>query len=135
LLKKRGLNVFSLEALSPGNNVVANDKGALASNRVQKKDLKKISDCLGVEVFQQRFATPTVISSTVATNKGLLVHNDFTETETKFLEKILGARGLQATVNHGVLFNSLGVVANSKGAVVGEATSGFEVQRIYEALG
>jgi translation initiation factor 6 (eIF-6) len=34
----------------------------------------------------------------------------------------------------GVPFVGMGVVANSKGALVGHATSGFEVQRIYEAL-
>lgn len=134
LLKKQGLNLFSLDTLSPGNNVVANDRAALASPGIPKPQAKKIGDCLGVEVFQQRFATPRVITSTVATNKGLLVNNDFTETETKFLEKIFGVKGSQATVNNGAAFNSLGVAANSRGAVVGEATSGFELQRIYEAL-
>lgn len=134
LLKKRGLNILLLEGLSPGNNVVANDKAALVSSRVEKKDLRKIEDCLGVEVFQHFFATPALITSTIATNSGLLTHNEITETELKFLEKIFKVQGSQGTVNNGVPFNSLGAVANSKGAVVGDGTSGFETQRIFNAL-
>lgn len=134
LFKQQGLNIDFLEPLSPGNNVAANDKAALASHHLSKHELKRVEDCLGVEVFQHRFATPSIITSLAVTNKGFVAHNDLTETELKILEKIFGVHGMQATVNGGTVFNGIGLVANSRGALVGEATSGFEVQRIYEAL-
>ena len=133
-LRKLGLNSMLLSGLSPGNNVLANDRAALASHRVDKKMLKKIGDCLGVEVVQHRFGTPSLITSSVVTNRGLLTHNELTDTELKFLEKMFGVRGVQGTVNAGAVFNGLGIVANKNGAVAGEATTGFEMQRIYEAL-
>lgn len=132
--KKQGLNVAFLEPFSPGNNVAANDKAALASHHLSKPDLKRIGDCLGVEVFQHRFAAPSIITSIAVTNRGFVAHNDLTDTELKLLEKIFKVRGMQATVNGGTVFSSLGLVANSNGALAGEASTGFEVQRIFEAL-
>lgn len=132
--KKQGLNVELLEPFSPGCNLAVNNKAALASHHLSKQEVKRVGDCLGVEVFQHRFATPSVITSMVVTNKGFVAHNDLTETELKLLEKMFGVPGMQATVNGGTVCSSLGLVANSRGALVGEATSGFEVQRIFEAL-
>ena len=38
------------------------------------------------------------------------------------------------TINHGVPFIGSGLVANSKGALVGDLTTGIELGRIEEAL-
>jgi len=132
--KKQGLNVALLDPFSPGNNVAANDKAALVSHHLSRSDITAVGDCLGVEVFQHRFATPSIITSISVTNRGFLAHNDLTETELKVLEKMFKVPGMQATVNGGTVFNSLGAVANSNGALVGAQTTGFEVQRIYQAL-
>jgi len=134
-LRMAGLNVCTMERLSPGNNLVANDRAAVAAARVSRTDLRKLSDCLGVEVHHPRFADFPLATSTVVTNKGLLAYNELTGLELKKLEAIFGVKGANCTCNMGVYFNSLGVVANSNGAIVGSQTSGFEMQRIYEALG
>jgi len=39
------------------------------------------------------------------------------------------------TVNRGISLIRSGIVANNKGAVVGDSTTGFEMMRITEVLG
>jgi translation initiation factor 6 len=135
-LKEHGLNVYFLnEQFAPGNNILVNDKAALVNPRMPKQDIKKISECLGVEVFAHPLAhLQTVGSNNVVTNKGLFANHEISDVELKMLEKLFGVRGVKGTVNTGSPANSYGVVANSKGALIGEATSGSETQNIYEAL-
>lgn len=136
LLKKEGLNVCVLSTpFAPGNLILANDNGVLASPLLSKKQVVEVRDCLGGELFQQAVAGINVVgSSSVATNNGVLAFNQASAVELKFFEKIFKTHALNGSCNMGVEFNSLGVVANTRGALAGELTSGFEVQRIYEAL-
>ncbi|HLC48383.1 MAG TPA: translation initiation factor IF-6 [Candidatus Norongarragalinales archaeon] len=135
-LKELGLNVYFLnEQFAPGNNILANDKAALLNHNIPRVEHKKIGDCLGVEVFSQPVANlNTVGSCNTVTNKGLLAFHELTDVELKMFEKIFGVRGTRGTVNLGSQANSYGVVANSKGALVGDSTSGAEMQNVYEGL-
>src|SRR3989338_4199831 len=133
ILKQEGLNVMLLPRLSPGNNILANDKAALVSPKATPDELKQISDTLGVEAIQQRISNqPLLAPTTVVTNKGVLAFNELTDTELKQVEKIFGVKGAEGTSNLGTPYNSLAVVANSKGALIGMTTTGFEAQRIYQ---
>jgi translation initiation factor 6 len=134
-LRKAGLNVCTIERLSPGNNIAANDHAGVVGEKMPRAELGKLSDCLGVEVHHPRFGEFPLAPTTVVTNKGLLAYNELTELELKKLEHIFGVKGVNTTSNMGVYFNSLSVVANSNGAIVGGLTSGVETQKIYEALG
>ncbi|MGB9577033.1 MAG: translation initiation factor IF-6 [Candidatus Micrarchaeia archaeon] len=135
LLKKEGLNVCTLKAFAPGNNVLCNDKAALLNPAIHPSDARRIGDCLGVEVFQQPITSRGVVGSlNVVTNKGLLAFNEVTDVEFKRLIQIFGVHGARGTSNMGSVCNAFGVVANTNGALVGQLTSGFEVQRVYEAL-
>ncbi|MBI5229265.1 translation initiation factor IF-6 [Candidatus Micrarchaeota archaeon] len=134
-LRKTGLNLFFIDERwgAVCNNVLMNDKAALVNPAIPESEVKKLG--LGIEVFQQPISgIATIGSVNVVTNKGVLAYNEITDIELKGLEKMFGVKGLNGSVNMGLIFNSLGVVANSKGALVGELTSGFEIQRIYEAL-
>ena len=135
-LKKEGLNVIALrEPFAPGNLIACNDRAALASPLIAKEEAKRIGDVLGVEVFQQALAgSPIVGAVCVATNNGVLAYNEESEIELKFLEKVFGCKAVGGTSNFGSVCNSLGVVANDRGALVGETTTGFEMQRVFEAL-
>lgn len=133
-IRALGLNVCVMDHQSPGINLLANDKGAWASPRVPPHSLIKIQDALGVEVYSMPFSIPALASSTVVTNGGFFSSSELTGTEVKQLEKIFRVKGGVGTTNTGVPFNALGMIANSKGAIVGHDSSGFEVQRIYEAL-
>lgn len=137
ILKSKGLNLCLLDSRygAVGNNVLVNDRACLLNPRVPAKDAKKIRDCFGVEVFQQPVSgISTVGAINAVTNKGLLAYPEITAVELKRLEKMFGVKGVGGSVNMGSPFNSFGVVANSNGALVGESTSGAEMQKIYEAL-
>ncbi|MFA4946667.1 MAG: translation initiation factor IF-6 [Candidatus Micrarchaeia archaeon] len=136
ILKEAGLNVVVLSTPhAPGNTILCNDHAALLSPGISKKDVAEITDALGVEVHQQPFAgRPAFAATSVATNKGVYTYNELSEVEVKFLEKIFGVPAMIGTSNFGVPFNSLSIIANSRGAIIGDHTTGYEAQRIYEAL-
>jgi len=135
--KNQGLNVevLSGQFSAVGNNLAANDFGAVANPEITRGQLKKISDCLGVETVPIRIAGYATTGSCVAaTNKGFAAHNRASEQELKELQGILRVKGQNCTLNTGVPFISLCLVANSKGALAGEATTGFELGRTAESL-
>lgn len=137
-LKKHGLNVAVLPDTfgAVSNNILTNDTAALVNPSMDKRYASKIADALGVEVFSQPVAgLKTVGAGNVVTNTGLLAFNDITDVELKLLAKLFKVDSYsRGTSNLGSPFNSLGVVANTKGALVGELTTGFELERIYAAL-
>lgn len=136
LLKKHGYNVYTLKcSLTPGNVMLANNHVGLASPELPQPELKPIADCLGIQMHQQPISgMHTLGAMNVLTDLGLFAYNEITDVEFKQLEKLFNVHGTNGTTNNGVPFNSFGVVANRHGALIGEMTSGFEVQRVYEAL-
>ncbi|MEB3806716.1 MAG: translation initiation factor IF-6 [Desulfurococcales archaeon] len=119
-----------------GNLLVANSRAALVYPGLEKEALKTIQDVLDVEVFQRAIAGVSTVGSIIAlNNRGGLVHPDATDEEIKFLSEVFGVPFITGTVNFGVAFVRTGLVANSRGAIVGEETSGPELARIQMALG
>ncbi len=137
-LKRRGLNVATLPGRfsAAGNNISANDFGAVANPEIPRESIRRISDCLGVEVVPRAVAGYlTAGSCLLATNKGFLAHNRAGEEELKELQSILHVGGTNSTLNAGVAFVSICAIANSRAALVGEASTGFEVGRAAGELG
>ncbi|VVC03937.1 Translation initiation factor 6 [Candidatus Burarchaeum australiense] len=135
--KKLGLNVHVLKGrLSAcGNNLVINDKGGVANPEVPAAELKKIGECLGIELVSTRIAGyPTVGAACMATNKGFLAHTKTSAAELEMLEGALKVKGAIGSLNVGMPFVRLCALVNSKGYVVGESTTGFEMGRLEEAL-
>jgi translation initiation factor 6 len=138
LLKSHGLSVFTLPAgfSAAGNNIAANDSGAVVNPEFPRSVVKSISDCLGVEAVPMAVAGyVTAGSCVIATNKGFAAHNRATDADLSRLKSILHVNGLNCTLDTGVAFVSLCGAANSKGALIGESSTGFEAGRIAEALG
>ncbi|VVB99825.1 Translation initiation factor 6 [uncultured archaeon] len=138
VFKKYGLNVAKVPArfCAVGNNIAANDFGAVCNPEMGPIELKKVSDCLGVEAVAMRVAGYATTGACVAaTNKGFAAHNRTPAEELKELQSVLKVPGENCTVNTGVAFVSLGAVANSHGALFGEACTGFEVGRVSGSLG
>ncbi|MEM2962911.1 MAG: translation initiation factor IF-6 [Candidatus Anstonellales archaeon] len=136
--KNLGLNVYVISGKwnAAGNNICANDKGAILNQNITNDEIKKIGDCLGVPTERSQLAGyDTVGSVCVATNCGFFASNEISEEEFEFLEEVFGVRGGVGTVNMGVGLVKIGMVANSKGCLMGEATSGYESVNIQEALG
>ena len=137
LLRSHGLNIFSLPGkfCAAGNNVAANDFGAVINPEIPREMAKKISDCLGVEAVSRAVAGYLTSGSAIlATNKGFLAHNRCSEEELKELQSILHVQGINGTLNTGVAFPALGAVANSHHALFGEACTGFEMGRAVQGL-
>ncbi|MFA4983487.1 MAG: translation initiation factor IF-6 [Candidatus Micrarchaeia archaeon] len=137
LLRSHKLNIFSLPGrfCAAGNNVAANDFGAVINPEIPREMARKISDCLGVEAVGREVAGYfTSGSAILATNRGFLAHNRCTGEELKELQSILHVQGVNGTLNTGVAFPALGAVANSRPALFGEACTGFEIGRAVQGL-
>ena len=135
-LKKNGYEVYVMKSsLTPGNVLLVNNHAGLASPQLPPAELKPIAECLGITMHQQPISGMHTLGATnVLTDLGLFAYNEITDVEFKHLEKLFGVHGANGTTNNGVPFNAFGVVANRHGALVGDMTSGFETQRVYEAL-
>lgn len=118
-----------------GNNILANDQGALVNPDLSKSSIDAIADALGVPVERGTLAgLKTVGSAAAATQKGALCHPKTTDEEIKFLEELLKVEADIGTVNHGAPYIGAGLVGNSKGCIIGRQTTGPELNRIEDAL-
>lgn len=118
-----------------GNVILANDYAALVHPELETDALKIIKKVLGVEVRRGKIAGyPTVGSVAVVTNKGLLAHPDASDDELKFLSEFFSVEADAGTVNKGSGYIKLGVLVNTRGAVVGGDTTGFEIARIEQVF-
>lgn len=136
-IKKTGLNVSTIEGRysAVGNNILVNDKACIINPDIDNEDKKRIEDCFDVEVVRRKIGGYSTVGSTcVVTNNGFLAKNDVKDDEIAFLEEFFKVKGGTGTANMGVSFVGLCIVANVSGFIAGELTSGFELQRIMEAL-
>ena len=119
-----------------GNNIVANDKGAVVNPDMSNKSLKQITDALGVEAVKGTVASlKTVGSACVANNNGALCHPEVTEEELTVLEEVLKVKARIGTVNYGVPLVGACLLSNSRGVLTGSNTTPIELGRIEDALG
>lgn len=138
VLRATGLKVLSLDDKfnAAGNNLLVTDRGALASPDYSDKMLATIEATLQVPVHRGTLAgLGTVGMAGVATTNGVLVHPKATPEERENARRVFGREALIGTVNHGTGLIGAGLVANSRGAVIGAASTGIEQGRIEDALG
>lgn len=137
ILERTGLRLFLLQGAlnAAGNNVLANDKGALCNPEFPDAALSQMARVLGVPVVRGTLAgLGTVGMAGVATPRGVLVHPKATAEERETVRRALGADVYPGTINHGTGLVGAGLLANSKGAVIGSASSGIEIGRVEDAL-
>jgi len=119
-----------------GNNIICNDYGCVVSNEYGEKEIKVIKDALKVDVVKTEIAELNTLGSlAVHTKKGILCHHEILEHEAELLKKILKVEVFTGTVNMGVPFIGSGIMCNSKGFVIGDASGGPEIVNADEALG
>ncbi len=129
------VEVLPSHSTALGNVILANDRFALVHPELEDLAIKVVKDVLNVDVERGTIASiPTVGSAAVITNKGGLVHPDITPEEANYLSSKFGVQVDVGTVNFGVSFIRTGLVANSRGAIVGDSTTGPEIMRIQQAL-
>jgi len=138
IIEDQSLDVYVVrdKLNAAGNDILVNDSGALVHPNLKDESLSEIEETLQVPVYRGTIASlKTVGMAAVATNKGLLCHPKVTDEEKRQLEKIFDVNVMIGTVNHGVPLIGSGLVANTKGAIMGDLTTGIEMGRIEEALG
>ena len=137
-VEHQGLSVLPVEDIinAAGNDILVNDYGALVHPELKASTIKQISKTLNVPVHKGTIALlGTVGMAAVVTNKGCLCHPKATDEERQQLKKVFDVDVMIGTVNHGFPMIGSGLVANSKGAIIGNMTTGIEMGRIEEALG
>ena len=118
-----------------GNNILVNDYGAIVSPEYSEATARAIGEALGVEAVRSSIGgINTVGSACRVTNKGCACHMDATDEEIALIKDVLGVECIRTTVNHGVRSVGAGIIANSKGAVVGDQTTPIEMGKIEDAL-
>lgn len=119
-----------------GNMVLINDTIAMVGAGTDS-DLKSLlSETLQVDVFEGSIAglsLPGVCA--VANNRAVLCHPQTSEEEIRKLEEIFNIPVNISTVNCGYPYLRVGMLANSYGVVVGDATTGPEMAHIESSLG
>jgi translation initiation factor 6 len=118
-----------------GNLILANDHAALVSTKFSKSEVQVIQDTLGVEVKPKTVARSDLVGSyCVVTNRGLLAHADVSEEELSELGSFFAVNTGLGTINCGVPYLSIGLVAASHAAAAGFETTGPELMRITETF-
>ena len=118
-----------------GNNILVNDHGAIVNPEYPDSVVDMISDILGVEAVKSSIGgINTVGTACAVTNKGCACHMDASDEEMELIKDVLKVEALRTTVNHGVRFVGAGILANSKGAVVGDESTPIEIGKVEDAL-
>lgn len=129
------IGVIESDLNALGSNVLANDKIAIINPDYSHKDAKDIQDILGVEVVRACVdGFKTVGANNILTNRGLVINNRATDEEKKEWDRMTGFDSARSTANTGALSVGISVIANSKGIIAGDGTTGYELARIIDAL-
>ena len=119
-----------------GNNVLANDVGALVHPEFPNEIVQEISRALEVPARRGTIAgLGTVGMAGVATNRGVVLHPKATEHELGFVAELLGVPVHRSTANFGVPIVGACLVANSNGILVGRPTPPVEIVHLQDGLG
>ena len=135
-LRDVNITVMDTKRTAYGNLVLTNDYGAVVDPRLSRKDVRVISDTLGVEAVPGEVAgLPYVGALTTATNKGAMAHPLIKPEEEELLRDVLKVHVGIGTVNCGIPYIATGLIGNSKVAAAGSLTTGPELFMIGQALG
>jgi translation initiation factor 6 len=131
----RNILVLKDKVNAIGNDIVTNDHAAIIHRGFSKTSVKKIEDCLGVEVIKTSIGgIKTVGSVSVLTKKGMIVTPTVTEDEIEFLSNLFKVEAKPGTANFGSIYVGSSIVANSTGVLVGTKSTPIEIGRIDEVL-
>jgi len=119
-----------------GNNVLANDRGALVHPEFTDSAVAAVAEALGVPAARATIAgLGTVGMAGIATDRGAVLHPKATEREAAVAEKLLAVPVHRSSANFGVPVVGACVVANSRGLLVGRPTTPVEIVHLQEGLG
>jgi translation initiation factor 6 len=118
-----------------GNGTLVNDKVCFVSPDYDQKDIEKFEQIFGTKVFvNEAGGYKTVGANNIITINGMAINNHATDAEKNIIDKLTGFESVRTTANRGGLSIGIAAVANSKGILTGYETTGFEMNRLIEAL-
>lgn len=118
-----------------GNNILTNDHAALVHSKFTKTSITEIQDALDVEVMKGTIAgIRTVGTAAAVTNQGGLCYPKVKPDEIEFLKSFFKIDISAGTANYGIPYVGACLIANSKGAATGTATTGIELGRIEDGF-
>ena len=119
-----------------GNVVLANDYGAVIHPDAPNQIIESLNRELGVPTAYGKIGSlPFVGSLAIATNRGAILSPNALSEEENVIENALHVDAELSTTNGGVPYVKSGILANSKGAIVGQLTRGAELMQISRTLG
>jgi translation initiation factor 6 len=119
-----------------GNVVLANDHGAYVHKSLTDEAISIVEEVLDVPAIRSNIAgIPTVGTAAVVTNNGMLCPPMTTDAEIEQLQTHFNVPAYIGSINYGGPLIGSGLVANIRGYVSGEDTTGPELGRIEETLG
>ncbi len=136
-LKSLGLKVVVLETelTALGNNILVSEKGCVVNPDYDDKVISRISDSLGVEAKPGMIQELKTVGSLARCNRNMcLAGRDIKEFEKRFLSSALKVEVETGTVNFGSPYISSGIICNSKGMIIGDASGGPEIVNADQSL-
>jgi translation initiation factor 6 len=119
-----------------GNVVLTNDLGAVVHPDCSDEIISAVNNEMRVKaVFGKLGSLSFVGALAVATNKGAMLSPNALAEEQEVVKSALHVEAELSSTNGGVPFVKSGILANSKGAVVGPLTRGGELMQISRTLG
>lgn len=130
------VNVVESKWTALGNVVLANDSGAVVHPDASPIIKSAVSERLNVKPVEGEIGLlPFVGALGVATNRGAIIAPTAANEERMVAESALKVEVELGTTNGGVPFVHSGILANSKGAIVGPLTRGAELMQLTRMLG
>ncbi|MFW9994632.1 MAG: hypothetical protein ACFFD4_21495 [Candidatus Odinarchaeota archaeon] len=119
-----------------GNCARTNDERTILSPFIDENSRKIIKETLKTDITVMKLGGSVLLGSLVGANlNGAVVSELIAEDEFENIRNHLGVNKVDySTVNKGFLMPSTGFIANSKGVVVGEDTTGLEIMKIMNIL-
>ena len=128
--------IFDSKLSALGNNILIGKNGIIAHPDFPDDELKFIEEFFAIKTVRGTVARMGVVGSATSLNThGILVHPKVTALEKEKLKDVLGYDEIYVgTANYGVPFVGACMVANDNGIIVGNETTGIELNRIEDAL-
>lgn len=138
-LKKAGLPVVTIETTHTclGNNIVANEHGALVNPEFSDTEVAAIGDALGVPAKRIEIAGTTTPGACIVLHgeKGV-IHRDAAQHELEMARATLKLTSLErASINLGSAYLRAGILNSDGGLIVGDQSGGPEIVHLEETLG
>ncbi len=138
VLEKNNINfkVFDTELTALGNNIVFSNDALLINYDYDINSRKKLRELTGKNIISKEFGDVKTVGSAIILRGKRAVISPLLEKHKQLIKDLLKLDIVEvSSVNFGNPYVSSGLVANDKGLLIGEKTTGFESMRIEQALG